>query len=1233
MRPATSHPKYGAFPVPRLAYWLPARRHTSEIIRLGHYSRLHREPVDLPPAPGRLPSRRRCPKRGRPRIVPPPVPSTLERYRPETCRTRTLPYGTRNTVALHIALHHRTQYAYDRAVRLSPHVVRLRPAPHSRTPILGYSLRVRPEPHFLNWQQDPFGNYEARLVFPEPTREFAVEVDLLADLVVINPFDFFLEEAAERFPFEYAKPLARDLVLYRERAKTGRAFDEFVERIRTKDARPGRRAVDVLVDINRRVRDRLRYDIRMDPGVFTPDETLTRGHGACRDFAWLLVQVLRSLGLAARFVSGYSIQLVADQKPVVGPTGVDRDCTDLHAWAEVFLPGAGWIGLDATSGLMAGEGHIPLACTPDFATAAPISGTVAWDRTRDADKLGEDFSFSMSVQRIVETPRVTLPYSETAWSAIQALGEKVDASLAAEDVRLTMGGEPTFVAVDDPDGDEWNTEADGPTKRRHATELIRRLQARRWPGALLHEGQGKWYPGEPLPRWALSCYYRKDGIAIWKDADRFAPSGPGADGEADARALLSAIAERLGVGEQYVIPAYEDIWYYLWRERRLPTNVDPLASHLDDEQERERFARLFDQGLSTIVGYALPLRGVPGAAESGWESGPWLFRRERMYLIPGDSPMGFRLPLDSLPWAGEYASDEVEYEVDPLAPRGALPGRAALGRPRPRGQSPYGARASVSTGERAADARFGPVRRGNDEDVPRRGDSVSGMAGVVRSALCVQPREGVLHVFMPPLCRVEEYVDLCAAIEEIAAAQDKRVRIEGYHPPHDPRLGKLSVTPDPGVIEVNVPPVDRWSDLVADTETLYQTARECGLSAEKFMMDGRHAGTGGGNHIVIGGPTAADSPLLRRPDLLRSLVGFWLNHPSLSYLFSGLFVGPTSQAPRVDEARLDSLDELEIAFREMSRRTQNQPPPPPWLVDRLLRHLLVDVTGNTHRAEFCIDKLFSPDSVAGRLGLVELRSFEMPPHPRMSVTQQLLVRALVASFWKTPYEVPLVRFGTDLHDRFALPHFVWSDFEDVLDSLSRTGFSFDPQWFAPHFEFRFPRIGEIQAAPGITLELREAIEPWPVLGEEPGAGGTVRFVDSSLERLQVKVRGLVGGRHSVTCNGAQVPLHPTGPNGEFVAGIRYRAWQPPSALHPTIAPHTPLVFDLFDHWNDRSVAGGTYHVAHPGGRAFDRLPRNAAEAESRRASRFFAFGHTPGRFTPSTPPAPARCPMTLDLRR
>jgi uncharacterized protein (DUF2126 family) len=1125
-------------------------------------------------------------------------------------------------MAIHAALHHKTAYRYDRLVNLGPQVVRLRPAAHCRTPILSYSLKVKPEPHFLNWQQDPQGNYLARLVFPEPTREFSVEVDLVAEMAVYNPFDFFLEPAAETFPFAYDPTLAVELAPYLRKDDLAKspALAAFVASIERKP----QRTIDFLVGLNRRINQLVRYIIRLEPGVQTPEETLTKASGSCRDSGWLLVQALRHCGLAARFVSGYLIQLKADQKALDGPSGTEKDFTDLHAWCEVYLPGAGWLGLDATSGLLAGEGHIPLACSPEPSSAAPISGGV--------DKSEVTFDFAMSVSRLFESPRVTSPYTEAQWAAIDALGEKIDATLRERDVRLTMGGEPTFISIDDMDGPEWNTAAVGPRKRHLAETLIKRLWSHYGQGGFIHYGQGKWYPGEQLPRWAFSALWRRDGQPLWKNPALLADiAKPATRTSEDARAFGTRLTQHLGLDAQWLLPGYEDNWYYLWKERRLPTNVDPLKSKLSDAQERERLAKVFEQGLDKVIGYALP---IERAAPWGWASGPWFLRPETLFLIPGDSPMGFRLPLESQPWVAPTDARHLT-PPDPTLALPPLPEAEALARQYRRPVGLDAATAERLTAQRRA-ANFPGDYDPRPQSLPpadRVPASQESAPWIVRTAMCLQAREGHLFIFMPPVRTTEDYVDLLTAVEATAADLSMPVIIEGYLPPYDPRLNSIKVTPDPGVIEVNIHPSSSWSELTEKTEFLYEAARQSRLGTDKFMLDGRHTGTGGGNHLILGGERPADSPLLRRPHLLQSLLSYWHNHPSLSYLFSGLFIGPTSQAPRVDEARNDSLYELEIAFRELSRHTERHGSTPPWLVDRIFRNLLIDVSGNTHRAEFCIDKLYSPDSATGRLGLLELRAFEMPPHARMSLAQQLLLRAFVARFWDEPYTLGrLVRWGADLHDRYLLPHYCQQDFADVMADLRGWGLPFDEKWFAPHFEFRFPLNGRVHYR-GMELELRHALEPWNVMGEEGAPGGTVRFVDSSVERVQLKVTGLTPERYYVACNGARVPLQPTGVNGEFVAGVRYRAWQPPSCLHPTIGADAPLVFDLIDAWNDKALGGFAYHVAHPGGRNYATFPVNSYEAESRRLARFIPHGHTPGRPLPVAPREVApELPHTLDLR-
>jgi uncharacterized protein (DUF2126 family)/transglutaminase-like putative cysteine protease len=1152
-------------------------------------------------------------------------------------------------MTIRVALHHKTEYRYDRQVMLGPQVVRLRPAFHARTPIEAYAVRVSPGEHFVNFQQDPHGNPLARYVFHRPTDHLSVTVDLIANMTVINPFDFFVEDYAEQYPFRYPEEVRRQLLPYldcepfTEEGEATPLFDHWVASL------PQRcdRTTDFFVEANMRLHQKVEYLVRLEPGVQSPERTLAIGSGSCRDSAWLLVATLRRLGLAARFVSGYLIQLTADIKPLDGPGGPTKDFCDLHAWAEVFVPGAGWIGLDATSGLFCGEGHIPLACTPEPRDAAPISGALGMCEV--------EFHHEMTVTRVHEDPRVTLPYTDSQWQEIMRLGHEVDAKLAASNCKLTIGGEPTFVSIDSMDAPEWTTEAVGPDKRVMGNLLFLRLRDRFAPGGLLHYGQGKWYPGESLPRWALTCIWRKDGVPVWRDPKWIADEGRDyGHTHQDAERFIQRISGVLGVSAAARFPVYEDVFHYLWKENRLPIDVDPNDPKLTDPNERAGMIRVFRGGLAKPVGFVLPLQRAWWQAESlqprrGWLTGRWPVRSEKVYLLPGDSPIGLRLPLDSLPHAWASTAAYYTTPLDPTAPKGNLPlprskqgpvGLTGQNRPDGRGSGlrsgrgdarVQGTLAGESSSGEGDGQRFNPqvLQPGPEIDESTADDA--NPTHIVRTALSVEARHGRLYVFMPPTQRLEDYLELVDAIEDCCEATGLPVILEGYLPPPDHRVSLFKVTPDPGVIEVNTQPSASWDELVSLTETLYDEARHCRLGTEKFDLDGLHTGTGGGNHIVFGGPSPQESPFLKRPDLLASLVTFWNNHPSLSYLFSSRFIGPTSQAPRFDEGRPDAVYEMQIALDQVPPRSTQVPN---WVVDRLFRNLLVDLTGNTHRSEICIDKLYSPDSSTGRLGLVELRGFEMPPHARMSLTQQLLIRALIASFWDEPYRQPLVHWGTSLHDRFLLPHYAWQDLCDCLEELSRRGTTIRKEFFLPHFEFRFPKIGEVQRG-DVKLTLRAAIEPWYVLGEEPGGGGTARYVDSSLERVQVLAEGFVEGRHEVLCNGVRVPMRATGANHQSVAGVRYRAWQPPSCLHPTIPVHAPLRFDLVDRSSRRSLGGCTYHVSHPGGLGYDSFPVNAFEAEARRASRFRTDGLTGGPIEvamtgPNVGSDPF--PVTLDLR-
>lgn len=1113
-------------------------------------------------------------------------------------------------MTIRVALHHETRYRYPRPITVGPQLVRLRPAYHGRTKIDAYDIRVEPEKHFCNWQQDPFANPIARYVFDKPTDVFSVTVDLIADMTVINPFDFFVEEAADQFPFQYDDELKQQLLPYLVKGPVTPKLAAWVESM----PKSADRIIDFLVEVNRRSQEAVDYCIRLEPGVQSPEETLTIKSGSCRDSAWMMVETLRQLGMAARFVSGYLIQLVSDEKPIptgdgtVAPEGPKEDFCDLHAWTEVFLPGAGWVGLDPTSGLFAGEGHIPLACTPSYTGAAPITG--------GHEPSEVEFEHVMSVKRVYETPRVTKPYSDDQWTKIMSVGHQVDELLAEGDVRLTMGGEPTFVSIDNMDDPQWNSEAVGEEKRVLSNLLLLRLRDQWSEGAMLHYGQGKWYPGESLPRWALTCMWRRDGVPIWNNPDLIADEGTdyGHTPE-DAKRFVASLANELNISAKMTVPVFEDVFHYLWREDRLPVDVDPTDPKLDDPNERAMMIRTFTQGLSKPVGFVLPVRRAWWQARPGWVSGRLPVRSDKLYLIPGDSPIGLRLPLASLPMSYSATAPFYTAPADPYAVRGPLP-------PIQRGNEPA---VLHQAGQDQRNINEQRLDTEDDDELPTSDD-------VVGTALCVECRFGRLHVFMPPTQRLEDYLDLVGAIEITAEKLDLPIVLEGYLPPPDDRVEYFKVTPDPGVIEVNTFPTSSWTQLVDQTESLYHEARMSRLGAEKFDLDGKHTGTGGGSHVVLGGSSPSDSPFIRRPDLLASIIRFWHNHPALSFMFSSRFIGPTSQAPRMDESRRDAVYEMEIALAQLDKIGDYQPP---WLVDRLFRDLLTDLTGNTHRAEICVDKLYSPDSSTGRLGLVEFRGFEMPPNPRMNLAQQLLIRAAVATFWKKPYREPLAHWGTTLYDRFMLPHFVWQDLCKLVGELNREGAGLDADWFAPHHEFRFQKIGEVSFM-DVQLKLRNAIEPWYVMGEEPAAGGTARYVDSSLERLEVLVDGFDGKRLAVLCNGVQVPMHPTGVQDQAVAGVKYRAWQPPRCLHPTIGIHTPLQFDIVERSTGRSIGGCRYHAVHPGGLSHASFPINANEAESRRASRFQAGTLTGGIVDlPELPPptGSTEYAVTLDMRK
>jgi uncharacterized protein (DUF2126 family) len=1038
-------------------------------------------------------------------------------------------------MGLKVALHHRTRYQYQRPILIGPQTIQLRPALHCRTPILKYDLNVKPDSGVLKWRLDPHQNQQAYVLFLDPSSELTVEVDLVADLEPINPFDFLLDPGFENFPFHYSDTLRNDLTPWLAvTAQQARLLALLGPLARTSSS-----TVDYVLAVTRRVTEVIQYKVRYEDGTQTPEQTLSSKSGSCRDTAWLLVQAFRVMGVAARFVSGYLIQLAPEQlnptqSNLAEPNLLLEDHVELHAWAEVFLPGAGWVGLDPTSGQMTAEGHIPLVCTPTPEEAAPIEGTVEPVKT--------EFSYSFRLERLNKTRNIAKPFTDVEWERVRAVAHAIDAELEAGDARLTMGGEPTFVGVDKPESAEWNLDAHGPDKRSRGMALVQALRKRMDRGALLHYGMGKWYPGEPLPRWILSCYWRADGIPIWEDSALIAAEDVDYGyGPAETERFISALARRLSVEASNILPSFN------------PEEPDSKTA--------------------APAGFMLPIRRRQPNGNLAWSSQLWFERPERLVLLAGDSPIGFRIPVETVSWV---APDELTYQMDatPFADKAKL--------------QPPAHRPDLFDRDPAPDP-LPPITR-KPEDAPV----------LIRSALCAEVREGRLHIFLPFLSVLADYLDLIAAIEDTCRHLQMPVWLEGYAPSADLRVQSFSVTPDPGVLEINLPPAKNWDELESINTLLDEEALNHRLTTSKFARNGGLESTGGGSHIVIGGPSVSDSPLLRRPDLLVSLLTFWQNHPSLSYLFSGTYVGPTSQYPRIDDARTDSLYELEVAFRNLPVEAD----PNPEHLDSLFRNLLADLTGNTHRAEFCVDKLYPPEGLGLKLGLLELRAFEMAPHVRMNLLQMLLVRAACAAFWKKPYKRDLVRWGTALHDRFMLPAVIERDLKDVLSFFGASGFAFEDAWFAAHFEFRFPRLGVVQAGP-LRMELRKALEPWNVLAEESVSGSTVRSVDSSLERVQVSLDGVEDPeRYAICCNGRRVPLQPGEASGPQFAAVRFRARNLRATLLPMVPVHVPLTFDLVDRWSERSIGRCLYHVINPSGPAYTGLPADERAAANRRAERF-----------------------------
>lgn len=1021
-------------------------------------------------------------------------------------------------MTLRLALTHRIENRFDQPVQCSTHWLRLRPAPHTRARVEAYSLRVEPGTHFINWLRDPYENHLARLDLPQPVTHLTLTVELILALADSNPFDFLVESFAAQAPFAYPRQLRKELAPYLVPAAGGPRLAEWFAQF---DRTP-RYIIEFLDHVNRRVHERIKLETQDRSAAIDIEALLARGHGAPWELAWLLTLSLRNLGLAARFVSGYRV--------VTGTSVADAAAASLHAWSEVFLPGAGWVGLDPAAAMFTNEHYVPLAGAPEPLRALPCIGY--------REVCAEQQQEAVTARVLAPTPSAW-PFTATVWSDMTAVGHKIEQSLQVADVALTVARSLNFVSVTEPAAPEWNTSALGPDKRRVAQALAEALRTQAAPGGVLHVGQSEHYGGEGVPRWRLSCCFRIDGQPVWRDPARLA--GSTADTSTtppDARAFGDQLARALRLPTSALIPAFEDGLHLAWRDAATPA---PAPEVLRDPTRRRALAERLSALDAEPSGYVLPLRWDDTRA--GWRSGAWTLRRARLYLLPGDAALGYRLPLDSL-----VADDAAEQRITE--------------------RCQFELRAPLAEIHNEVSARLTRIEVGAAEVTPA--DAHVAADASPRTALCVQVRAAALHVFLPPLSHLEHYLELIAAIEASAESLQVVVWLEGYEPPVDHRLRRFTLEPDAGVLRLQLPETASWSEHVALLELAYQEAAHLGLSAQRLLADGVRQPVNGVSAMILGGTSAADSPFLQQPQLLRSLITYWQRHPSLSYFFTTQAGG---QAPRPDEGRAEALYELGMALERIVPQART----PAWFPDRILRHLLADPAGNMRRAEWRVDELYDPARASRRLGQITLRAFETAAHPQLAALQSLLVMALVARFAHDPIEAELLPWGAALHDRYLLPQPLWQDLEVVLSELTSVDLPFSRDWFAPFLDVHFPLLGTVQIG-AIALELRTAHEPWPVLAEEVTAAGVARFVDSANERVQVRVTGLAPGRYILVCNGRRVPLQPGGSHDEFIAGVRYKACSPPATLHPTTAVFTELVFDLIDTWSGQAVGGCTYTI-------------------------------------------------------
>ena len=1028
-----------------------------------------------------------------------------------------------------IALTHRMDLRFDRQVQLSTHWLRLRPAPHTKATLEAYSLKVEPDTSFLNWVRDPYENYLARLDLPEPVSGLGLVVEVIAELVPANPFNFLVEPYAFKYPFAYPSHHAKELAPYLRIGQQSPAVLAWLDGL---TLAPGY-ITERLGELNLKLNKTFPATQDSRPGIVDLEAMLRQGRGSNSDLAWLLTLSLRSLGLAARFTSGYLAM------PASAEGGVDM--AKLHAWSEVYLPGAGWVGLDPSVGVFTAEGHIPLATAPEPLRTLPVVGYV--------EACQETFREDISLRRLLPKP-VSWPYGESQWADMQALGAKIDAESSAQAVDLSVAIDLAFVSAYYAGEPEWTTAALGPNKRQVAAELLDRLRKRLAPGGVLHLGQCDWYSGEAVPRWRLGSFFRADGVPVWRNPELLGfrqvsfPISP-----SDAKRFAELLAANLGIAPDFIQPAHEDGLHQLWTNRGI-FDYAPRAEDLREPARRHALAELLSQNQGEPTGFVLPMRW--DGARSAWASGSWKFRRNTLYLTPGDFSMGYRLPLASL-LAGNQGAEESDPERCPFEEREAL---------------------APDTGELSA--RFASFTDSPNPELEAADDPTADIRRPPRTAVCIQVRHGRLFVFLPPLTHLEHYLDLVAAIESAAEKTGIPVMLEGYEPPEDFRLCRLLAEPEPGILKLSLPAAHGFERRQELTAAAYREAEACGLRAERILTDGKREPPGGRSAMRLGGKTPADSPFLQCPQLLRSLIVYWQRHPCLSYFFAGRSIGPGGAAPRPDEGRDDALYELSTALQRFPAGAN----PMPWLPDRLLRHLLADAAGDMKRAELRIDHLYPPERSSLRLGKIQIRSFETPPDPRMAMLQSLLVGGILAHLAKTPTSSALTDWGPALHDRFMLPRMLWDDLQAVLRDLDGAGLPFQLDWFEAFHALHFPVLGRVQTG-DLGLRLRHAHEPWPVLAEETTASGVARFVDSANARVEVTCTGLTPSRYALVCNGHRTPLQETGVAGEWVCGVRFKAFNPPSTLHPTKPPVNRLSFDLVDLWTGKVVMGCTYFPPRP----------------------------------------------------